>query len=147
MKKFLFYTTILLLTILLTGCGKKSVECFGDVTQEELTSKIKVVGNFDKDKLVKQKIEMEFDLTNYLQYADIDSYYDGFKTQYDEFNEYDGISTKVEKVESSIIVTVEMDLEKIDEKTYKELDLGSGSVEISSKKFQSELEDMNLTCK
>lgn len=147
MKKFLSYTTILVLTILLTGCGKKSVTCSGDVTQNDLTASIQVIGNFDKDKLVKQMIEMRFDLTNYLQYADIDSYYDGFKNQYDKFNEYDGISTKVEKDESSILVTVEMDLEKIDEKTYKELDLGSGSVEISAKKFQSELEDMSLTCK
>lgn len=147
MKKFLSYTTILVLTILLTGCGKKSVTCSGDVTQNDLTASIQVIGNFDKDKLVKQMIEMRFDLTNYLQYADIDSYYDGFKNQYDKFNEYDGISTKVEKDESSILVIVEMDLEKIDEKTYKELDLGSGSVEISAKKFQSELEDMSLTCK
>lgn len=147
MKKFLSYTTILVFIILLTGCGKKSVECSGDVTQNDLTASIKVFGDFDKDKLVKQKIEMKFDLTNYLQYADIDSYYDGFKNQYDKFNEYDGISTKVEKDESSVLVIVEMDLEKINEEAYKELNLGSGSVEISSKKFQSELEDMNLTCK
>lgn len=147
MKKFLSCVAIFVFAVVLTGCGKKSLTCEGDMTQSGITAGVKVTGDFKGDKLVKQTIKMEFDLTNFLQYADIDTYYDSFKTEYGKFDEYDGISTKVEKGESSIIVTVEMDLEKVDDKAYKELNLGSGNVEVSAKQFQSEFEDMGLTCK
>lgn len=147
MKKFLSCIAVLVFAVVLTGCGKKSLTCEGDMTQSGITAGVKVTGDFNGDKLVKQTIEMDFDLTSFLQYADIDTFYDSFKTEYGKFDEYDGISTKVEKGESSIIVTVEMDLEKVDEKAYKELNLGSGNVEVSLKQFQSEFEDMGLTCK
>ncbi len=147
MEKFLSYTVILFLIILLTGCGKKSVTCSGDITQDDLTASIQVVGDFDKDKLVNQTIEMKFDLTNYLQYANIDSFYEGFKNQYDRFNEYDGISTKVLKGDKDITIEVSMAFDKIDKDAYKELDLGTGNVEISLSKFIDEFTDMGLTCK
>ncbi len=147
MKKFLSCITIFVLAIVLTGCGKKSITCEGDITESDITAGVKVIGDFDNDKLVKQTIEMDFDLTNYLQYADIDVYYEGFKNQYDKFNEYEGISTKLSKNEKSVIVTVEMDFSKIDKDTYKELNFGTGSVEVSLSKFKEEFADMGLTCK
>ncbi len=147
MKKLISCVAIFMFAVVLTGCGKKSLTCEGDMTQSGITAGVKVTGDFDGDKLVKQTIDMEFDLTNFLQYADIDEFYESFKTEYGKFDEYDGISTNVEKKEKSILVTVEMDLEKVDEKAYKELNLGSGNVEVSAKKFKSEFEDMGLTCK
>ena len=147
MKKLLFCFTALMVTIALTGCGKKTVTCQGDITESDITADVKVTGNFNNDKLVKQTIEMNFDLTNYLQYADVDAYYEGFKSQYDKFNEYEGISTKLSKDENSIIVTVEMDFAKIDKDTYKELNFGTGSVEVSLSKFKDEFADMGLACK
>ena len=147
MKRFLSCVAIFVFAVVLTGCGKKSLTCEGDMTQSGITAGVKVTGDFDGSKLVKQTIEMEFDLTSFLQYADIDTFYESFKTEYGMFDEYDGISTKVEKGENSILVTVEMDLKNVDEKAYKELNLGSGNVEISLKQFQSEFEDMGLTCK
>lgn len=147
MKKFLSCIAIFVFAVVLTGCGKKSLTCEGDMTQSGITAGVKVTGDFDGSKLVKQTIEMEFDLTSFLQYADIDTFYDSFKTEYGKFDEYDGISTNVEKGDNSILVTVEMDLEKVDDKAYKELNLGSGNVEVSLKQFQSEFEDMGLTCK
>lgn len=147
MKKLLFCITVLALTVSLTGCGKKTVTCEGDITESEITAEVKVIGDFNNDKLVKQTIEMNFDLTNYLQYADVDAYYEGFKSQYDKFNEYEGISTKLSKSETSIIVTVEMDFAKIDKDTYKELNFGTGSAEVSLSKFKDEFADMGLVCK
>ncbi len=147
MKKLLYCVTVLVLTITLTGCGKKSVTCEGDMTESNITAGVKVVGNFDNDKLVKQTIEMDFDLTNYLQYADVDAYYEGFKNQYDKFNEYEGISTNLSKGEKSIIVKIEMDFTKIDKETYKELNFGTGNAEVSLSKFKDEFVDMGLTCK
>lgn len=147
MKKFLSCIAIFVFAVVLTGCGKKSVTCEGDITQSGITAGVTVTGDFNSDKLVKQTIIMEFDLTSFLQYADIDTFYESFKTEYGKFDEYDGISTKVEKDENSILVTVEMDLEVVDEQTYKELNLGSGNIEVSANKFVSEFEDMGLTCK
>lgn len=147
MKKFLSCIAIFVFAVVLTGCGKKSVTCEGDITQSGITADVTVTGDFNSDKLVKQTIIMEFDLTSFLQYADIDTFYESFKTEYGKFDEYDGISTKVEKDENSILVTVEMDLEVVDEQTYKELNLGSGNIEVSANKFVSEFEDMGLTCK
>lgn len=147
MKKFLSCVAVFVLAVVLTGCGKKTLTCSGDITQSNVTAAVKVTGNFESDKLVKQKIEMEFDLTNYLQYADIDTFYDSFKTQYSAFDEYEGISTSVSKGDNSIIVVMDVDLNKVDEDTYKKLDLGSGSLEVSSKAYTEEFTDMGLTCK
>ena len=147
MKKFLSCLAVFMCAIVLTGCGDKSMTCEGDMTESGVTANVKVTGDFSGDKLTKQTIQMEFDLTNYLQYADIDTFYESFKTQYAQFDEYEGITTDVTEGSSSIIVVMEVDLDKVDEKTYKELDLGSGDLEVSSKAFKKEFVDMGFTCK
>lgn len=147
MKKIISCVAIFMFVIVLTGCGKKSLTCSGDMTESGITAGVKVVGDFENDKLVKNNIEMEFDLTEYLEYADIDTFYDSFKTQYAVFDEYEGISTNITKGDNSIIVVMEVDLKKVDEATYKKLNIGSGSLEVSTKGFKDEFTDMGLTCK
>lgn len=147
MKKLLFFFIALIGITILTGCGKKEILCEGEMNQSDITAKIKVTGNFENDKLVKQLNELEFDLTNYLEYANLDTYYETFKTEYIKYNDYDGISTDVKKGENSVIVSMEIDLKKVDEDSYKKLNFGSGSLEVSSKIFKKEYLDMGLTCK
>ena len=147
MKKFLSCLAIFMYAIVLTGCGDKTVVCSGDITESGVTANVKVTGDFASNKLTKQTIEMEFDLTDYLEYADIDTFYESFKTQYAQFDGYEGISIKVSKGNNSIIVVMEIELDKVDEKTYKQLDLGDGDLEVSSKAFIKSFEDMKFTCK
>lgn len=146
MKKIISLGIVCMFSIILTGCGKKTLICEGSITDAGLTSAVKVTGNFENDKLKNQYIEMDFDLTNYLQYADIDTYYDSFTTQYEEFNNYDGITVSVSKGETSIKVDMDIDLSKVDEETYKMLEVGNGSLEVSSKAFEEEFINMGLTC-
>lgn len=147
MKKFMSIISMFMILITLTGCGKKSITCSGDLTESDITVAVKVTGDFKSDKLLTQTIIMEFDLTEYLEYSDIDTYYESFKTQYSKFDEYEGITTNVEKVNNSLIVTLKIDLTKVDDETYEELDLGSGDVDVTTKAYISEFTDMGFTCK
>mgnify|MGYP000136241918 FL=1 len=146
MKKFLSFVFIFVVAITLTGCGKKTITCEGDITEGNITSAVKVTGNFENDKLKSQNIEMIFDMTDFLQFADIHTYYNAFKEQYETFNDYEGITSTVSQGENTIKVVMEVDLENVDEETYKRLDVGNGSLEVSSKAYIEEFKDMGLTC-
>lgn len=146
MKKFLSFVFIFVVAITLTGCGKKTITCEGDITEGNITSAVKVTGNFENDKLKSQNIEMIFDMTDFLQFADIHTYYNAFKEQYETFNDYEGITSNVSQGENTIKVVMEVDLENVDEETYKRLDVGNGSLEVSSKAYIEEFKDMGLTC-
>ncbi len=146
MKKFLSFVFIFVVAIILTGCGKKTITCEGDITEGNITSAVKVTGNFENDKLKSQNIEMIFDMTDFLQFADIHTYYNAFKEQYETFNDYEGITSTVSQGENTIKVVMEVDLENVDEETYKRLDVGNGSLEVSSKAYIEEFKDMGLTC-
>ena len=146
MKKFLSFVFIFVVAITLTGCGKKTITCEGDITEGNITSAVKVTGNFENDKLKSQNIEMRFDMTDFLQFADIHTYYNAFKEQYETFNDYEGITSTVSQGENTIKVVMEVDLENVDEETYKRLDVGNGSLEVSSKAYIEEFKDMGLTC-
>lgn len=146
MKKFLSFVFIFVVAITLTGCGKKTITCEGDITEGNITSTVKVTGNFENDKLKSQNIEMIFDMTDFLQFADIHTYYNAFKEQYETFNDYEGITSTVSQGENTIKVVMEVDLENVDEETYKRLDVGNGSLEVSSKAYIEEFKDMGLTC-
>ena len=148
MKKFLLMICLFLCPLVLTGCGgSKTVSCEGNITESGVTAAVKVTGDFNNNKLSKQTIEMKFDLTDYLEYADIDTYYESFKEQYAQFDEYEGISTDVTKGDNAIIVVMEIETDKIDESTYEQLDIGNGSLKVSSAEFIKEFTDMDLTCK
>ena len=147
MKKILVSFTLVLFTVISTGCGSKKVVCSGEISQSGITANVEVTGEFASSKLKKQIITMEFDLTKYLEYADIDTYYESFKTQYAKFNEYEGVSTEVTKKEKSLVVTMTVDLEKVSKDDYEELGFGSGNLEVSSKAYIDEFTDMGLTCK
>ena len=147
MKKILASFALVLFAIISTGCGDKTVVCSGDMTESGVTANVSVTGNFSGDKLKEQIIKMEFDLTDYLQYADIDTFYESFKTQYAAFEEYEGVSIEVAKKEKAILVTMTVDLEKVSEEDYEELGFGSGKLEVSSKAYIKEFTDMGLTCK
>lgn len=146
MKKFLSFVFIFVVAITLTGCGKKTITCEGDITEGNITSAVKVTGNFENDKLKSQNIEMIFDMTDFLQFADIHTYYNAFKEQYETFNDYEGITSTVSQGENTIKVVMEVDLENVDEETYKRLDVGNGSLEVSAKAYIEEFKDMGLTC-
>ena len=146
MKKILSFVFIFVVAITLTGCGKKTITCEGDITEGNITSAVKVTGNFENDKLKSQNIEMIFDMTDFLQFADIHTYYNAFKEQYETFNDYEGITSTVSQGENTIKVVMEVDLENVDEETYKRLDVGNGSLEVSSKAYIEEFKDMGLTC-
>ena len=146
MKKFLSFVFIFVVAITLTGCGKKTITCEGDITEGNITSAVKVTGNFENDKLKSQNIEMIFDMTDFLQFADIHTYYNAFKEQYETLNDYEGITSTVSQGENTIKVVMEVDLENVDEETYKRLDVGNGSLEVSSKAYIEEFKDMGLTC-
>lgn len=146
MKKFLSFVFIFVVAITLTGCGKKTITCEGDITEGNITSAVKVTGNFENDKLKSQNIEMIFDMTDFLQFADIHTYYNAFKEQYETFNDYEGITSTVSQGENTIKVVMGVDLENVDEETYKRLDVGNGSLEVSSKAYIEEFKDMGLTC-
>ena len=146
MKKFLSFVFIFVVAITLTGCGKKTITCEGDITEGNITSAVKVTGNFENDKLKSQNIEMIFDMTDFLQFADIHTYYNAFKEQYETFNDYEGITSTVSQGENTIKVVMEVDLENVDEETYKRLDVGNGSLEVSSKAYIEGFKDMGLTC-
>ncbi len=148
MRKFLLVICLFLCPFMLTGCGgNKTVSCEGNITESGVTAAVKVTGDFNGNKLAKQTIEMKFDLTDYLEYADIDTYYESFKEQYSQFDEYEGISTDVTKGDNAIIVVMEVETDKIDESTYKKLDIGNGSLKVSSAEFIKEFTDMDMTCK
>ena len=114
MKKFLSFVFIFVVAITLTGCGKKTITCEGDITEGNITSTVKVTGNFENDKLKSQNIEMIFDMTDFLQFADIHTYYNAFKEQYETFNDYEGITSTVSQGENTIKVVMEVDLENVE---------------------------------
>lgn len=147
MKKFLSLIAVVCSVVVLTGCGNKTIVCDGSLTESGVTADVKVTGDFAGSKMTKQTIEMEFDLTDYLQYADIDDYYESFQTQYAQFEEYEGISIDVTKGDNSIIVVMIVDLDKVDENTYKQLGIGNGELEVSTKAFIDDFTDMGFTCK
>jgi len=147
MKKFLFLIIMTTILITLSGCGKKTVTCEGNIIESDVASTVKVVGNFDNDKLKSQTIERLFDMTNYLQYADITTYYSSFQEEYEKFNEYEGITASVSKEnDTTLKVVINIDLEKVDDETYQSLNIGNGSIEVSSVAFIEEFENNNLTC-
>ena len=146
MKKNISKILFLVLIGFLTGCGKKTLVCNGSINQNDVNYEVSVTGNFINDKLNMQTIKMETDLSNYLQYTTIESFYELYKEQYEKFNEYNGISTTVTKGDNSVIVVMEIDLNKVDSETYQKLDVGSGSLEISLEAFKEEFEKMDFTC-
>ncbi len=146
MKKFLL-TIILISSVFSTSCGNKNIICEGTLSEEDFSSKMTVTGEFKNDKLYNQIIQMEIDLTDYLSIADIDTYYESFKTTYEEYNNYEGIITKVDKSDTSIFITMTIDLTKIDEQIYSELGLGNENLDFTSTTYINSLTDMGLTCK
>ena len=131
----------------LTGCREKNINCEMNIKEKNISSNVFVNGVFDNDKLVKQSIKISFDLSEYLEYADIDTYYENFKNEYSSYDNVEGVLLDISKNDNNIIINIQIDLEKIDPETYKELDFGNGNVIVSSKVFENEFVDMGFTCK
>lgn len=146
MKKNLCFICSILMLILTTGCGKKILTCKGNIAQNDINYKVEVVGNFLNDKLKVQTIQMETDLTNYLQYTDINSFVELYEQQYEKFNDYNGVSVSVSNTDNSVIVVMNIDLEQVDSETYKFLDIGNGSLEMSIEAFEDEFKKMDFSC-
>ena len=144
MKKFLI---MLLVIIILTGCREKNINCEINIKEKNISSNVFVNGIFDNDKLIKQSIKIIFDLSEYLEYADIDTYYENFKNEYSSYDNVEGILLDISKNDNNIIINIQIDLEKIDPETYKKLDFGNGNVIVSSKLFEKEIVDMGFICK
>ena len=144
MKKILIMFSVIMF---LTGCREKNINCEMNIKEKNISSNVFVNGVFDNDKLVKQSIKISFDLSEYLEYADIDTYYENFKNEYSSYDNVEGILLDISKNDNNIIINIQIDLEKIDPETYKELDFGNGNVIVSSKVFENEFVDMGFTCK
>lgn len=144
MKKILIMFSVIMF---LTGCREKNINCEMNIKEKNISSNVFVNGVFDNDKLVKQSIKISFDLSEYLEYADIDTYYENFKNEYSSYNNVEGVLLDISKNDNNIVINIQIDLEKIDPETYKELDFGNGNVIVSSKVFENEFVDMGFTCK
>ena len=144
MKKILIMFSVIMF---LTGCREKNINCEMNIKEKNISSNVFVNGVFDNDKLVKQSIKISFDLSEYLEYADIDTYYENFKNEYSSYDNVEGVLLDISKNDNNIIINIQIDLEKIDPETYKELDFGNGNVIVSSKVFENEFVDMGFTCK
>ncbi len=143
MKKILIMFSVIMF---LTGCREKNINCEMNIKEKNISSNVFVNGVFDNDKLVKQSIKISFDLSEYLEYADIDTYYENFKNEYSSYDNVEGVLLDISKNDNNIVINIQIDLEKIDPETYKELDFGNGNVIVSSKVFENEFVDMGFTC-
>lgn len=145
MKKIKLSAFLILLSIIISGCNSKTVICEGNLFQDNMNYYIRIIGDFNKDSLIEQKIELRIDLTNYLQYASIDVLYSKFKEAYLKFNQHNGVVVDVEQDGNSVIIKMEVNLEIIDNDIYKQLDIEKG--EISYKEFINEFTKVGIACK
>lgn len=142
MKKVcsLFFAVLFLITI--TGCGsssKNEITC----TQKDEESNITVTARTDKDdKVTSVKMSVEMEASSK---EELDATYELMKASADEMSKTDGVKYDVSKKDLKLIITTDVDLNKVSDEVKSELDLEDFNT--TGAEFRKSAEEDGATCK
>lgn len=142
MKKVcsLFFAVLFLVTI--TGCGsssKNEITC----TQKDEESNITVTARTDKDdKVTSVKMSVEMEASSK---EELDATYELMKASADEMSKADGVKYDVSKKDLKLIITTDVDLNKVSDEVKSELDLEDFNT--TGAEFRKSAEEDGATCK
>lgn len=144
MKKFLFI--LLIIPFILTGCKDKEFDYKCSLKNEEDKSFEEISGHFKNNKLQSSIILITLDLSDYLQYESIDTYYDKFVESYKDYVDQEGVDLEIEKGDTFLKVKLNVDFNSISEDVMKRLEINQENKTISSSTFIKHYTDKGYTC-
>ncbi len=145
MKKI--FLILLVISFFITGCtDEKEVDYKCSFNNVEEKTMEEVIAHFKDDKLQSSIMIVTLDLTDYLQYESIDTYYEKFVQSYKEFSDYDGVDLEIEKGETSIKIKMSVDFNLVSDEVYERLELTPDSSSILSETFIKHYTDNGYTC-
>lgn len=127
------------------------VSCSGKEVDDDIVFETDISGTFKSEKLTNLELIMKYDLTPYLEETDFASAYQYMKSFMEsylssEFN-YEGVSLNIYDENPYMAIQIDIDLNVIDDESYKELQIENIDKDINVSQFKKEFEEMDYLCK
>lgn len=138
MKKIIF--GMMILSVMLTGCGKDTLSCTSKSNDLGKNMVTKIIVTFDKDEA--SNLVTDISTTYDQEYlAELDANYKNFEENFESYEDYEGVKTKLSKKENVLNINLEFDMTKEDAKN------NSGFAKYTDKKdYKQRLEKSGYTC-
>lgn len=143
MKKIIMLLFVVVLTYMLTGCGKETLTCTSTQKQTGMTMNTEVVALFNNNEVTNMDLNIVFDVDD--SYEDyIETIRESIDSQYDKYRKK-GVTVNVTVEDKKINAKLVFDLKKMSNADKKDLDI----VDVYGTKpaTAKDLEKQGYTCK
>ncbi len=137
------FPLIIMLSIFLTGCGEKKLDCSLSESINGVDINTHIVSNFKKKSLKSFKFEIENILVDYPKSAS--NYLSLIKKVYETYNKYEGVNVSFEEDDSKIKIIIDIDVDKMNDESKENFNLVDVSKDFST--IKSELISSGYVCK
>lgn len=143
MKKRLYIIVLLLVVVSLTGCGSKTLTCTRNKKESIYNLTEKITANYGMFSIKTVDINMEMELTDN-KFVSAELLENTLKGTYKELED-NGAKVDIKSKDNKVIVDINLDLDKIDSKKLKKINLYD--TEESYEDAKKSFEKLGYTCK
>ena len=142
MKKIKFLMLFLFFSIILTGCGKKSLSCSKEEDIDAGKMNENQVITFKNDKIYSYDALMTIELNDeYMDYKDV--FVDSLESSMSEYKDKEGIKYNTTKKDNQVSITINGIYSQMDDDTKESLGISKNS---SFNEIKQSLEEEGYTC-